>query len=138
MDAGAALISLPQAQVSAPTAAQSLPADLRGLADAAAAATLGADGSHVLLVSVTTAGGFCVVALALAAVVFCILRRRRRQEAYVVERKPSQASMGSSGQGGPPKPSPLQTTPKGLRQAYAKAAGLHRGKATKSAACLSE
>lgn len=120
---------LPQAPVSAPTPAQSLPANLRGLADAAAAATLGAEGSHVLLISVTTAGGFCVVALALAAAVFCICRRRGKQQAYVVERKPSQASMGSSGQGGPPKPSPLQTTPKGLRQAYAKAAGLHRGEA---------
>lgn len=126
MHAGTPSAPLPQAAVSAPTAAQSLPADLRGLADGAAAATLGASGSHVLLVSVTTAGGFCVVALVLAAVVFCILRRRGKQQAYIVERKPSQASMGS-GQGNPPKPSPLQTTPKGLRQAYAKAAGLHQG-----------
>lgn len=124
---------MPQAPASAPTAAQALPADLRGLADAAAAATFGATDSHVLLVSVTTAGGFCLVALALAAAVFCVLRRRGKKEAYVVESKPSQDSMGSSGQGGAPKPSPLQTTPKGLRQAYAKAAGLYQGDTSRSA-----
>ena len=119
-----------EAPASAPNGAPALPADLRGLADAAAAATLGAKGSHVLLLSVTTVGGFCVIALLLAAVVFCFLqRRRKRREAYVIESKPSQASMGSSGRGDASKPSPLQTTPKGLRQAYAKAAGRYSGKA---------
>lgn len=118
-----------EAPASAPTDAPALPADLRGLADAAAAATLGAKGSHVILLSVTTAGGFCVIALVLAAVVFCILRRRRKhREAYVVQSKPSQASLGSSGRDAS-KRSPLQTTPKGLRQAYAKAAGQYSGKA---------
>lgn len=119
---------LQQAPAAAPTLAPALPADLIGLAGAAAAATPGTTDSHLLLVSVTTAGGFCLVALALAAAVFCVLRRRGKKEAYVVERKPSQASMDSSGQGGAPKPSPQQTTPKGLRQAYAKAAGLYQGR----------
>lgn len=137
MHAGTPSAPLPQAAASAPTAGQLLPADLHGLADGAAGATLGASGSHVLLVSVTTAGGFCVVALVLAAVVFCILRRRGKQHAYIVERKPSQASMGSSGHEGLPKPSPLQTTPKGLRQAYAKAAGLHQGETSKHISSLS-
>lgn len=120
---------LQPAPAAAPTPAQALPADLRGLADAAAAATPGTADSHLLLVSVTTAAGFCVVALALAAAVFCVLRRRGKKEAYTVERKLSEASMGSSGQGGAPNLHPQQTTPKGLRQAYAKAAGLHQGKA---------
>lgn len=126
---GSASPRLQQAPAAAPTLAQALPADLRGLADAAAAATPGATDSHLLLVSITTVGGFCLVALALAAAVFCVLRRRGKKEAYIVERKLSQVSMGSSGHGGVPKPSPQQTTPKGLRQAYAKAAGLHQGKA---------
>lgn len=120
-----------QAPAAAPAVAQALPSDLRGLADAAAAATPGTADSHLLLVSVTTAGGFCLVALCLAATVFCMLRRRPKKDAYIVERKPSQASLGSSGrgQGSAPKPSPQQTTPKGLRQAYAKAAGLYQGEA---------
>ncbi|KAA6425234.1 MAG: hypothetical protein FRX49_04729 [Trebouxia sp. A1-2] len=113
----------------APSAAVSLPPDLGGLADAAAA-SLGATGSHVLLLSVTTVGGFCVVVLLAAAAVFCALRRRRnKRNTYVVERKPSesQASFGGSGRGAQVQPSPHKTTPKGLRQAYAKAAGLYRG-----------
>ena len=119
------------ALAAAPAVAQPLPSDLRGLADAAAPATPGTADSHLLLVSVTTAGGFCLVALCLAAAVFCVLRRQKKKDAFVVKRKPSQASMGSSGrgQGSAPKPSPQQTTPKGLRQAYAKAAGLYEGEA---------
>ncbi len=112
---------------SAPIAAQSLPPDVGALADAAAA-TLGAKGSHVLILSVTTVGGFCVIFLVLAAAVFCVMRRRRsKQKAYVVESKPSQAGMSGGGQGAGPGPSPHLTTPKGLRQAYAKAAGLYTG-----------
>ena len=113
----------------APSAAVSLPPALGGLADAAAA-SLGSTGSHVLLLSVTTVGGFCVIVLLAAAAVFCALRRRRsKRKAYVVERKPSesQASFGGSGRGAVVQPSPHKTTPKGLRQAYAKAAGLYRG-----------
>ena len=37
--------------------------------------------------------------------------------------------MGGSGQGAVPQPSLHKTTPKGLRQAYAKAAGLYTGSA---------
>jgi hypothetical protein len=113
----------------APSAAVSLPPSLGGLADAAAA-SLGATGSHVLLLSVTTVGGFCVMVLLVAAAVFCVLRRRRnKQKAYIVEKQPSesQASFGGSGRGAVVQPSPYKTTPKGLRQAYAKAAGLYRG-----------
>ncbi|KAL0020441.1 hypothetical protein WJX77_003488 [Trebouxia sp. C0004] len=113
----------------APSAAVILPPDLGGLAGAAAA-SLGATGSHVLLLSVTTAGGFCVIVLLVAAAVLCALRgRRNKRKAYVVERKPSksQASFGGSGHGAMVQPSPHKTTPKGLRQAYAKAAGLYRG-----------
>ena len=117
------------APATAPSAAASLPPDLSGLADAAAAA-LGANGSHVLLLSVTTVGGFCVIILVLAAAVFCMLRRRqKKKQAYVVKSKPSQASMDGDGPGQriDQNPSPLVTTPKGLRQAYTKAAGLHTG-----------
>ncbi|DBB09856.1 TPA: hypothetical protein ACH3X3_15268 [Trebouxia sp. C0006] len=106
-----------------------MPPGLGGLADAAAA-TLGSTGSHVLLLSVTTVGGFCFIVLLAAAAVFCALRRRRnKRKAYVVERKPSesQASFGGSGRGAVVQPSPHKTTPKGLRQAYAKTAGLYRG-----------
>ncbi|KAL0052577.1 hypothetical protein WJX82_004191 [Trebouxia sp. C0006] len=113
----------------APSAAVSMPPGLGGLADAAAA-TLGSTGSHVLLLSVTTVGGFCFIVLLAAAAVFCALRRRRnKRKAYVVERKPSesQASFGGSGRGAVVQPSPHKTTPKGLRQAYAKTAGLYRG-----------
>ncbi len=112
----------------APSAAVSLPPGLGGLADAAAA-SLGATGSHVLLLSVTTVGGFCVILLAAAAVFYALRWRRNKRKAYVVERKPSesQASFGDSGQGAVVQPSPHKTTPKGLRQAYAKAASLYRG-----------
>ena len=118
----------------APSAAVSLPPALGGLADAAAA-SLGAAGSHVLLLSVTTVGGFCVIVLLVAAAVCCALRRRRnKRNAYVVKRKPSesQASFGGSGRGAVVQPSPHKTTPKGLRQAYAKTAGLYRGNAAGS------
>ena len=119
------------AATEAPTAvsAEALaPADLGLLAAGTAGASYGAKGSQVLLLSVTTIGGFCVAVLAVAAAVFCFVRQRRgRQQADVEGSKPSQASAGGSGHGDAPKPSPHQTTPKGLRQAYAKAAGLHEG-----------
>ena len=86
----------------------------------------------MLLLSVTTVGGFCAIVLLLVAAVFCILRRQRsKQKAYIVESKPShsQSSMGGSGQDAVLQTSPHKTTPKGLRQAYAKAAGLYTGSA---------
>ena len=128
-------LSVSRGPAAAPSAAVSLPPGLGGLADAAAA-SLGAPGSHVLLLSVTTVGGFCAIVLLAAAAVFCALRRRRnKRKAYLVERKPSesQASYGGSGRGAQVQPSPHKTTPKGLRQAYAKAAGLYRGNVTGSA-----
>ena len=112
----------------APAAAAGLPPALAGLADASAAATLGAKGSHVLLLSITTVGGFCVVVLVLTAVVLCVIcHRRRKRDAYTVERKPSQSGSDKSNRGAALKPSPQMTTPKGLRQAYAKASGRHQG-----------
>ena len=111
------------------------------LADADSAARPDPQGPHIMLLSGTSAGGLCILVLLIAAVISCVQRRKQskqlQQQKLYLASKDSQSGMeqgggdgdeGGDGYGGSgAKASPHDTTPKGLRQAYAKAAALHQG-----------
>ena len=105
------------------------------LGNADSAARPDPNGSHVMLLSSTSAGGFCILVLLVAALICCVRHRKRskqlqQQKLYMAPSKLSQDGMeeGMGGGGGEgDEASPLETTPKGLRQAYAKAALLKGG-----------
>lgn len=123
------------------------PASALGLANgslgnADSAARPDSNGSHVMLLSSTSAGGFCILVLLAAALICCARHRKRskqlqQQKLYKAPSKLSQDGMeegmgggdegGAEGYGEGDEASPLETTPKGLRQAYAKAALLKGG-----------
>ena len=145
--------SEPAAPVSAPglspAALGTSPSSALGLNDGALsgadAAQPDPNGSHVMLLSGTSAGGFCILVLLLLAAVHCIKRCKhskllKQQKAYELSAKPPDGGMeegladscrghvGSYDYDAVTKGSPHRTTPKGLRQAYAKAMGVSQGK----------
>lgn len=141
-----------------PAALGTSPASALGLNDGALGGADSAhpdpNGSHVMLLSGTSAGGLCILVLLLLAAVYCFKRHKRskqlqHQKAYELSAKPSNGGMeegladscrghlGSYDYDTVTKGSPHRTTPKGLRQVYAKAMSVSQGKFLRHCCCWS-